>query len=215
MAGCLVNVITFVQFSLNCLYLPLADCEQSGAFDCTMSQDKSKYPIMGETNPLHNNVYGPPQPGFVVPPPNYSQGLGEPYQPAANYGQPGFPPVGAGYVPGPYPQGSYPQGTYPQGTYPQGSYPQGPYPQGPYPQGSYQQGPIQHGFDGGPIGELWSHGKLGLTKGNLNNCSVVAFQELPAALVTMETCPRLTMITTSSPTLVWRTKPSDKPLSEK
>lgn len=36
-----------------------------------------------------------------------------------------------------------------------------------------------------------------------------------AALVTMETCLLLTTITTSSPTLVLKTKASDKPLSEK
>lgn len=104
-----------------------------GAFDCIMSQDKNRYPIMGETNPLHSNIYGPPQPGFVLPPPNYNQGPGGPYQPAANYGQPGFPPVG---------------------PYPQMPYPQMPYPQGPYPPGPYQQGPAQHGFASDPMGEL-------------------------------------------------------------
>lgn len=114
-----------------------------------MSQDKNRYPIMGETNPLHSNVYGPSQPGFVVPPPNYSQGPGGPYQPVASYGQPGFAPVGP-----------YPQMPYPQGPYPQGPYPQGPYPQGPYPQGPYQQGPAQHGFDSDPMGELWCYGRL-------------------------------------------------------
>lgn len=93
---------------------------------------------MGESNPLHSNVYGPPQPGFVVPPPNYSQGPGGPYQPAANYGQPGFPPVGP--------------------------YPQMPYPQGPYPQGPYQQGPAQHGFATDLMGELWSYGPLFIHK---------------------------------------------------
>lgn len=103
-----------------------------------MSQDKSGYPIMGETNPLHNNVYGPPQPGFGMPPPNYSQAPGGPYPPAAGYGQPGFPQAGPGFAPGPYPQMPYPQM---------------PYPQGPYPQGPYQQGPGQPGFPGDPTGE--------------------------------------------------------------
>uniref|UniRef100_H3C1T7 Glutamate receptor, ionotropic, N-methyl D-aspartate-associated protein 1a (glutamate binding) n=1 Tax=Tetraodon nigroviridis TaxID=99883 RepID=H3C1T7_TETNG len=105
-----------------------------------MSQDKNRFPIMGETNPLHSNVYGPPQPGFVVPPPNYSQGPGGPYQPAASYGQPGFPPAG---------------------PYPQMPYPQGPYPQGPYPQGPYQHGPAQHGFASEPMGNVGSPGYHG------------------------------------------------------
>ncbi|XP_005728462.1 glutamate receptor, ionotropic, N-methyl D-aspartate-associated protein 1a (glutamate binding) [Pundamilia nyererei] len=101
-----------------------------------MSQDKSRYPIMGETNPLHNDVYGSPQLGFGVPPPNYSQAPGGPYPPAAGYGQPGygqpgFPQAGPGFAPGPYPQM--------------------PYPQGPYPQGPYQQGPAQPGFPGDPM----------------------------------------------------------------
>ncbi len=103
-----------------------------------MSQDKSGYPVMGETNPLHNNVYGPPQPGFGVPPPNYSQAPGGPYPPAAGYGQPGFPQAGPGFAPGPYPQMPYPQM---------------PYPQGPYPQGPYQQGLAQPGFPSDPTGE--------------------------------------------------------------
>ncbi|XP_011607286.1 glutamate receptor, ionotropic, N-methyl D-aspartate-associated protein 1a (glutamate binding) isoform X1 [Takifugu rubripes] len=106
-----------------------------------MAQDKNTYPIMGETNPLHQSVYGPPQPGFVVPPPNYSQGPGGPYQPAADYGQPGFPPVGPGYAPGPYPQM--------------------PYPQGPYPQGPYQHGPGQQGFASDPMGNIGSPGYHG------------------------------------------------------
>lgn len=96
---------------------------------------------MGETNPLHNDVYGSPQLGFGVPPPNYSQAPGGPYPPAAGYGQPGygqpgFPQAGPGFAPGPYPQM--------------------PYPQGPYPQGPYQQGPAQPGFPGDPMGE-WLH----------------------------------------------------------
>ncbi|XP_054620411.1 glutamate receptor, ionotropic, N-methyl D-aspartate-associated protein 1a (glutamate binding) [Dunckerocampus dactyliophorus] len=96
-----------------------------------MSQDKSGYPVMGETNPLHNNVYGPTQPGFGMPPPNYHQAPGGPYPPAGGYGQPGFPQ--AGFGPAPYPQMPYPQMPYPQ-----------PYPQGPY------QGPGQPGFPGDP-----------------------------------------------------------------
>ncbi|KAG7237796.1 hypothetical protein INR49_031809 [Caranx melampygus] len=111
-----------------------------------MSQDKSGYPGMGETNPLHNNVYGPPQPGFGMPPPNYSQATGGPYPPAAGYGQPGFPPGGPGFAPGPYPQMPYPQM---------------PYPQGAYAQGPYQQGPPQPGFPGDPIAPAGSPGYHG------------------------------------------------------
>lgn len=107
-----------------------------------MSQDKSGYPIMGESNPLHNNIYGPPQQqGFGVLPPNYGQGPAGPYPPAAGYGQPGFPQAGFGPAP------------YPQMPYPQMPYPQGPYAQGPYPEGPYQQGPGQPGFPGDPSGE--------------------------------------------------------------
>lgn len=105
-----------------------------------MSQDKSGYPIMGEANPLHNDVYGPPQPGFGMPPPNYSQAPGGPYPPAAGYGQPGFPPAGPGFGPG-----------FSPGFAP-GPYPQMPYPQGPYAQGSFQPGPGQAGFAGAPSG---------------------------------------------------------------
>ncbi|XP_032391311.1 glutamate receptor, ionotropic, N-methyl D-aspartate-associated protein 1a (glutamate binding) isoform X2 [Etheostoma spectabile] len=125
-----------------------------------MSQEKSGYPIMGENNPLHNNVYGPPQPGFGMPPPNYSQAPGGPYPPAAGYGQPGFPQTGPGFAPGPYPQMPYPQGPYPQGPHPQGPYTQGPYTQGPYPQGPYQQGVAQPGFPGDPtaVGSVGYHG---------------------------------------------------------
>ena len=93
---------------------------------------------MGEANPLHNDVYGPPQPGFGIPPPNYNQATGGPYPPAGGYGQPDFTQAGPGFVPGPYPQMPYPQM---------------PYPQGPYPQGPYQQGPGQPGFPGDPMGE--------------------------------------------------------------
>ncbi|KAF3833881.1 hypothetical protein F7725_025085 [Dissostichus mawsoni] len=56
---------------------------------------------MGENNPLHNSVYGPPQPGFDMPPPNYSQATGGPYPPAASYGQPGFAQAGPGCAPAP------------------------------------------------------------------------------------------------------------------
>jgi len=104
-----------------------------------MSQDKSGYPTMGENNPLHNNIYGPPQPGFGMPPPNYSQGPGGPYPSAGGYGQPGFAQAGPGFAPGPYPQMPYPQM---------------PYPQGPYPQGPYQQ--EQQGFRDDPMGELFN-----------------------------------------------------------
>lgn len=111
-----------------------------------MSQDKSGYPVMGETNPLHNNVYGPPpQPGFGMPPPNYNQPPGL-YPPAAGYGQPGFPQAGPGFAPGPYPQMPYPQM---------------PYPQGPYAQGPYQQGPAQPGFPGDPNDPMGSPGYHG------------------------------------------------------
>ncbi|XP_067112219.1 glutamate receptor, ionotropic, N-methyl D-aspartate-associated protein 1a (glutamate binding) [Osmerus mordax] len=111
-----------------------------------MSQDKSAFPIMGENNPLHNSVYGPPQAGFGMPPPNYTQAPGQaPYPQAVGFGQPGFTQVGPGFVPGPYPQAGYPQGPYPQAGYPQGPYPQAGYPQGPYPQAGYPQGPYQQG----------------------------------------------------------------------
>ncbi|XP_008329958.1 glutamate receptor, ionotropic, N-methyl D-aspartate-associated protein 1a (glutamate binding) [Cynoglossus semilaevis] len=118
-----------------------------------MSHDKSGYPGMGETNPLHNDVYGQPQPGFGMPPPNYNQAPGGPYPPG---GQPGFPQAGLGFGPGPYPQMPYPQGPYPQGPYPQG-----PYPQGPYPQGPYHHGPQQPGFPGEPTGPADSPGYHG------------------------------------------------------
>ncbi|XP_028317686.1 glutamate receptor, ionotropic, N-methyl D-aspartate-associated protein 1a (glutamate binding) isoform X2 [Gouania willdenowi] len=110
-----------------------------------MSQDKSGYPIMGDANPLHNNMYGPPQPGFGMPPPNYNQAPGGQYPPPGGYGQPGFPPVGQGFAPGPYPQMPYPQM---------------PYPQGPYAQGPYQQGPGQPGFPEDPTGSPGYHGDV-------------------------------------------------------
>ncbi|XP_016117611.1 protein lifeguard 1-like [Sinocyclocheilus grahami] len=104
-----------------------------------MSQDKPAYPIMGENNPLHNNVYGPPKTdAFGMPPPNYSQGPGAPpYVAPGPCGQPGYgQPPAPGFGPGPYPQMPYPQMPYPQG----------PYAQGPYAQGPYQQGPGQPAF---------------------------------------------------------------------
>ncbi|KAL0961857.1 hypothetical protein UPYG_G00332560 [Umbra pygmaea] len=114
-----------------------------------MSQDKSGYPgVMGENNPLHNNIYGPPQPGFGMPPPNYSQApVQAPYpgQPVA-YGQPAPYTQPAPFAqPVPYGQPGYPQGP----GFEQGPYPQMPYPQGPYPTGPYQQ-PVQPGFPGDP-----------------------------------------------------------------
>ncbi|XP_060949187.1 protein lifeguard 1-like [Limanda limanda] len=111
-----------------------------------MSKDKSGYPGMGETNPLHNNVYGPPQPGFSMPPPSYSQATGEPYPPAAGYGKPGFAQAGPGFAPGPYPQMPCPQMPYPQGL---------------YPKGPYQQGAPQPGFPGDPTVPAGSPGNRG------------------------------------------------------
>lgn len=131
----------FLQSRLNTPALAVLGCQQIKP--SAMSQDKNVYPGMGETNPLHNNVYGPPQPGFSAPPPNYSQATGGQYPPAAaaGYGQPGFPPAGPGFAPGPYPQMPYPQM---------------PYPQGPYPQGPYQHGQGQPGFSDEPSGE-WTN----------------------------------------------------------
>ncbi len=111
-----------------------------------MSQDKPVYPIMGENNPLHNNVYGPPKTdAFGMPPPNYSQGPGAPpYVAPGPYDQPGYAqPPAPGFGPGPYPQMPYPQMPYPQG----------PYVQGPYPQSPYQQGPGQPAFGVDPNGK--------------------------------------------------------------
>lgn len=127
----------FLHSRLNASVLAALGCQRIKP--SAMSQDKNVYPGMGETNPLHNNVYGPPQPGFGVPPPNYSQATGGPYPPAAGYSQPGFPPAGPGFAPGPYPQMPFPQM---------------PYPQGPYPQGPYQHGPGQPGFSDDPSGEF-------------------------------------------------------------
>lgn len=101
-----------------------------------MSQDKPNYPIMGENNPLHNSVYGPPKTdAFGMPPPNYSQG-------------PGAPPFAA---PGPYDQPPAPG--FGPSPYPQMPFPQGPYVQGPYPQSPYQQGPSQPAFGVDPNGK--------------------------------------------------------------
>ncbi|XP_030645226.1 glutamate receptor, ionotropic, N-methyl D-aspartate-associated protein 1a (glutamate binding) [Chanos chanos] len=114
-----------------------------------MSQDKSGYPVMGECNPLHSDVFGgAPNPNtFGMPPPNYTQAPGMPPYPAPGpYGQPGFP------------QGAPAFGQVP---YPQMPYPQMPYPQGPYPKGPYEQGPPQPGFAGDPSGSASSPGYQG------------------------------------------------------
>ncbi|XP_065146599.1 glutamate receptor, ionotropic, N-methyl D-aspartate-associated protein 1a (glutamate binding) [Paramisgurnus dabryanus] len=130
-----------------------------------MSQDKSVFPVMGENNPLHNNVYGPPKTdAFGMPPPNYSQGpVAPPYgQPGpydqTGYGQPAYgQPAAPAFAPGPYPQAPYPQMPYAQGPFPQG-----PYPQGQYPQGPYQQGPGQGpGFVAEPNASIESPGYHG------------------------------------------------------
>ncbi|KAL1256138.1 hypothetical protein QQF64_014199 [Cirrhinus molitorella] len=124
-----------------------------------MSQDKPTYPIMGENNPLHNNVYGPPKTdAFGMPPPNYSQGPGAPpYAAPGHYDQPGYgQPPAPGFGPGPYPQMPYPQMPYPQQPYAQG-----PYAQGPYPQSPYQQGPGQPAFGVDPNASMDSPGYHG------------------------------------------------------
>ncbi|XP_023673409.1 glutamate receptor, ionotropic, N-methyl D-aspartate-associated protein 1a (glutamate binding) [Paramormyrops kingsleyae] len=128
-----------------------------------MSQNKSGYPIAGEDNPLHNSVFGQPNPaGFAMPPPNYSQNPGGPPfpQPAA-FGQPNFAQGMPGFGQAPYPQMPYPQA--PQGPYPQGPYPQGPYPQAGFPQTGYpyQQGPPQPGYGVDPDDPLNSPGYHG------------------------------------------------------
>ncbi|KAJ8335111.1 hypothetical protein SKAU_G00407500 [Synaphobranchus kaupii] len=97
-----------------------------------MSKDKSSYPVMGESNPLHSSVFGQPSPGgFPMPPPNYTQAPpgGSPYPPPAGFGQPGFCPT--------------------------------PYPQMPYPPGPYQQAPPQPGFAAGPNDPLNNPGYHG------------------------------------------------------
>ncbi|XP_018605914.1 glutamate receptor, ionotropic, N-methyl D-aspartate-associated protein 1a (glutamate binding) [Scleropages formosus] len=120
-----------------------------------MSQDKSGYPVMGENNPLHNSVFGQPNPAaFGMPPPNYTQAPGgAPFPQPGAFGQPSFAQGAPGFG-----QASYPQMPFPQMPYPQGSYPQGPYPQGPYPQSPYQQGPPQPGFVADPNAPLNSPG---------------------------------------------------------
>lgn len=85
-----------------------------------MTQDQNADPVTAETNPPQTNVYGPPHPGFGVPPPSYSQVPAGAYPPPPGYGQPSFPSANAQFAPGPYPQMPYPQGFYPQGPYPQG-----------------------------------------------------------------------------------------------
>ncbi|XP_012688792.2 glutamate receptor, ionotropic, N-methyl D-aspartate-associated protein 1a (glutamate binding) [Clupea harengus] len=125
-----------------------------------MSQDKNGYPGMGECNPLHNNVYGQPNPAaFGVPPPNY---MGAPGMPPPNYMG---APVAPGYTdPGPYVQPGFAQGSpYPQQPYPGVGYAQGP-PQ-PYPGAGYAQGPPQPGFGPDPnapmVGSPGYHGENG------------------------------------------------------
>ncbi|XP_051519004.1 protein lifeguard 1-like [Myxocyprinus asiaticus] len=123
-----------------------------------MSQDKPVYPTMGENNPLHNSVYGPPKTDeFGMSPPNYTQGPGappytEPDPYGHGYGQPGYgQPAAPEFGPGPYPQMPYLEMLYPQG----------PYPRGPHPQGPYQQGPIQPGFGVEPNASMESPGYHG------------------------------------------------------
>ncbi|XP_064205126.1 glutamate receptor, ionotropic, N-methyl D-aspartate-associated protein 1a (glutamate binding) [Anguilla rostrata] len=97
-----------------------------------MSKDKSSYPVMGETNPLHNSVFGQPSPtSFAMPPPNYSQAPpgGAPYPSPAAFVQPGFGPA--------------------------------PYPQMPYPPGPYQQAPPQPDFTAGSTAPLNNPGYHG------------------------------------------------------
>ncbi|XDV35005.1 hypothetical protein PO909_005061 [Leuciscus waleckii] len=136
-----------------------------------MSQEKPNYPVMGENNPLHNSVYGPPKvDAFGMPPPNYSQAPGAPpyvapgpyAQPA--YGQPGYGQPGYGQ-PG-YGQPGYDQPGYVQPTAPgfvPAPYPgpQMPYPQQPYAPGPYQQGPAQPGFGVDPNASIESPGYHG------------------------------------------------------
>lgn len=125
-----------------------------------MSQDKPSYPVMGENNPLHNNVYGPPKTDvFGMAPPNFSQGpeappygAPDPYN-QTGYGQPGYGQPAYGQ---PAPQPGFGPGPYPQMPYPQMPYPQAPYPQEPYPQSPYQQGPGQPGFSADPNASIGS-----------------------------------------------------------
>ncbi|MBN3318721.1 LFG1 protein, partial [Atractosteus spatula] len=108
-----------------------------------MSQDKS-YHVPGENNPLHNPVFGAPNPaGFMVPPPSYGQSPPSYGGPAPTYGGPGYPTDAFG-------QPAFQQGApgFGQPAYPgqQLPFPQVPFPQMPYPQGPYQQGPQHPGF---------------------------------------------------------------------
>ncbi|KAG5856719.1 hypothetical protein ANANG_G00010880 [Anguilla anguilla] len=129
-----------------------------------MSQDKSGFHVSGETNPLHNSVFGQPNPsGFMIPPPNYTQSpptFGEaapggiPYPAPTAFGQPGFPQGAPAFGQGPFPQMPFPQMPYPQGPYNQG-----PYNQGPYNQGPYDQGPPHPGYSdpNAPVGSPGYH----------------------------------------------------------
>lgn len=112
-----------------------------------MSTDKSGFPIMGENNPLHNNMYGPPQPGFGMPPPNYGPGPGGPFPSPAAFGQPSAPPYGQPPAPA-YGQPGYGQPV--MGFQP-----------GPYPQMPYQQGPMQPGYPSDPTAPMVSPGYHG------------------------------------------------------
>ncbi|KAJ8288118.1 hypothetical protein COCON_G00007770 [Conger conger] len=121
-----------------------------------MSQDKSGFPITGETNPLHNPMFGQPNPaGFMIPPPNYTQAPpafgetapgGMPFPAPTAFGQPGFTQGAPAFGQAPFPQMPFPQMPFPQGPYNQGPYNQGPYNQGPYNQDPYNQGPPNPGY---------------------------------------------------------------------
>ncbi|KAJ8415840.1 hypothetical protein AAFF_G00403970 [Aldrovandia affinis] len=124
-----------------------------------MSQEKSGFPLSGETNPLNSSVYGQPNPaGFVMPPPNYTQspptfGEAAPGGAPTAFGQPAFA------------QGApaFGQGPFPQMPFPQMSYPQGPHNQGPYTQGPYNQGPPHPGYSDDPnvpLGSPSYHGDV-------------------------------------------------------
>ncbi|KAG9330755.1 hypothetical protein JZ751_022166 [Albula glossodonta] len=130
-----------------------------------MSQEKTGYPISGETNPLNNAVYGQPNPaGFMIPPPNYTQPgqpptFGEaapggmPFPTPTAFGQPAFAQGAPAFAPGPYPQVPFPQMPYAQGPYNQGPYSQGPYNQGP-PNPDYSSDP------NAPMGSPGYHGDV-------------------------------------------------------
>ncbi|MBN3298935.1 protein lifeguard 1 [Amia ocellicauda] len=108
-----------------------------------MSHEKG-FMVPGESNPLHNSVYGPQNPaGFGMPPPNFGQNPPAYGGPAMTYGGPPYPPDNLG--PPAYPQGApgFGQPTYPVQQHP---FPQMPFPQMPYPQGPYQQAPQQPSF---------------------------------------------------------------------